>query len=229
LLKELAKLFIFISKITKMDLEKINQIQLFDNNIETLIREKIDSITKAVAKLDIHADLTDEQIDTMINDLFKKLWNWSDLQSLVINREAIKSDSREVLLHPDDALEILYPRRNSIDYTYHKVSKIIYSIPISGYSTALEYSTLGNDTKFMGDLTHDSLIIYLYTDKEINEELGSQMRVFRDRILDKIDNTLKSNNNYLIGISEHFKRMIEDSIRQVYVAEKKRKHTNSYL
>jgi len=92
-----------------------------------------------------------------------------------------------VLLHPDDALNVLYPGRTSIEFSYHRATLAIYNLPCNGRSNVLHHALRGYGMKFIGLLNNSSIDIHLYTDKEINEEVALHLRARRDKIIEQIE------------------------------------------
>jgi len=207
-----------------MNAEKLSEVFLFEKDIETLYNEKIKLIDGLVKRYSITHASTEDDLERYKNTAFEALWKWSDFK---IDRNSIKKDSKEVLLHPDDALIVLYPGRNSIEYTFHKAMRAAYIIPYGG--DVFHYALKGQGIRFIGSSSDSFFDIYIYTNKEINEAVGREIRNERDRILDKIDQVLDSNRNYIISKVEGFKKLINDSVDEIYCREKKRHDINNLL
>ena|ERR1700722_3794715 len=207
-----------------MNTEKLSEVLLFEKDIETLYNEKIKPIDSFVKRYSITHVSTEDDLKRYKDITFEALWKWSDPK---IDRNSIKKDSKEVLLHPDDALIVLYPGRNSIEYTFHKAVRAAYTIPYGG--EVLNYAPKGMGIRFIGNPSDSYFDIYLYTDKEINEEVGIELRGKRDKILDRIDQVLEANRHYTMSKVDDFKKLISDFIEEIYGREKKRNDINNLL
>jgi len=209
-----------------MNAEKISVARLFEKDIEILFNEKTKLINGFVNSQQIKHDLTPEGLERIKDTVFERLWKWPDIQ---IDRSKIKRDSKDVLLSPDDALEVLYPGKNQIEFAFHKATLAIYTLPYTGASDALHYSTKGNGFEFTGSSSGSNLEVYLYTNKEITEEIALEIRSKRDKILDRIDKVLHENRSYVTSKVEDFKKLISDLVDNSYYKEKKRNDINNLL
>jgi len=209
-----------------MEAEIINEVSLFKNDIELLYNEKTQLINEFINNQSITHDMTQEALENLKELAFKRLWDWSDIN---INRTLIEKNSKEVLLKPDDALNVLYPGSNSIAYAFHRATLAIYKLPCNSESIALQYALKGNGLKFIGRSTRSHLDIYIYTNKEINEEVALEIRSKRDKILDRIDVVLDDNRKYVNSKIEDFKKLISDATEDIYLGKKKRYEINNML
>src|SRR5260221_7396457 len=154
-----------------MSAEKIDEVVLFEKDIETLYNEKVKLINGFVNRYSITHTSTEEELQKLKDITFEGLWKWSDVK---IDRSLIKKDSKDVLLRPDDTLIVLYPGRSSIEYTFHKAIRATYTIPYGG--DIFHYALKGMGIHFIGNSSASYFDIYMYTNQEINEEVGLELR-----------------------------------------------------
>lgn len=209
-----------------MSVEKIKEVTLFSKDIELLFNQKVNSIENQLKGIPIGSITSVEASEEIKKATFQKLWRWENLK---IDRHQLKKAHYPVVLSPDDALNVLFPGKNMIEYSYFNVSKIVYSIPYYTMPDSLLYGVKGNAVKFMGDIDNSEIHIFFYTQEEITAELGEELQSKRNKILDKIEEVINLNEDYIKNKSDVFKTMVNDRVEEIYDQSKKKQLINSFL
>ncbi len=209
-----------------MIIEKIIKTVLFNENIESLYKQKSNKIEDYVYQLDINASLTPQQIQILKDNTFKKLWEWPEMS---FDKANMTKDSESILMSPDDVLEILYPGKNSIEAYNVIATKITYQFPLKSYTGILSHGIEGSRIPILGNYFNNSLVINVYTDKEINEAVALEIKNKRDKVISSIEKSLKLNQEYINSKVSEFKEAIDLEIDKTFNAAKKRNNINSLI
>ncbi|WP_413667540.1 hypothetical protein ACEN9X_24025 [Mucilaginibacter sp. Mucisp86] len=209
-----------------MTVDRIIKGFLFDRNIENLYKQKCDKIEDYVYQLDINSSLTQQQIQILKDGAFKKLWDWPEMG---FNKDNMTKDSENVLMSPEDVLEIIYPGRTSIEYSNVLATKISYQFSLNPSTDILTYGIEGSKISFLGKYSKNSLVINIYTDKEIDETIAIEIKAKRDKIISSIEKALEINQKYIDSKASEFKEIIGQEIGRTFNDAKKRSNINSLI
>lgn len=207
-------------------LEKIEIVHLFNGDIETVYNERASKIPVALKSHDIDHTLTAAEISRIKKAIFENLWTWPDNK---IMRSAIRAKSLDVIIHPDLALEILFPGANSIAYQSFNAIQVIYEIPISGAMNGMFYGVKGSGFNLPGKGNSNSITLYEFTQSDITKEVGDEMKSKRDKKLDKIQSVLNANKEYINSKQASFEALISEQVDIIYNASVAINERNKFL
>jgi len=201
----------------------LKKITLFHNPIQNYYASKVALIGMELGT--INASLSPTDLQKIKDQINRKIGVWAKPNLL---RNSIKAAASEVVLDPDQAMELLFPGTTSIEVTNFKAFQAIYSVPISDLSD-FSHGIPGESIQFYGTVSHRSIDFYEFTDKEIDKSVGESLRSKLNAKLDRIESNIKGINEFLFSKEEEFKELVSRAVDERFEKEKKQAERNSFL
>ena len=188
------------------------QFTLFEHRLEEKYNELLKKLPGVVKELRLSNSIKDGDLQRIKKGVFQQLWSTWETIDFEVKDAGISVQNQEYEFEESIAKDILGVKLSSpIVNGYITLYYAIYTIPYSGSTDSLKYTTIYPSEKvYMVD--HEAyLALTIYADRPI-EIAADQIKAEKDRLLDMFKKNQDASEKYINTKEDTFKDAIDKEI-----------------